>query len=137
MLVAGATISTTWGDEAAIEHSPLTGINPKSKCHRSCVTQTSTTHENQVTYVHSLQMVGGLREEKAADEEVRNLVSKMKSQVEKLSNKTYKSLEPISYRTQVVAGMNYFIKVSDGGSVAFLFKPTGTRASESILVGRV
>lgn len=51
-------------------------------------------------------------DEKPADDAVRDVLKRVHSQVEKKVGKTYESLNPIGYRTQVVAGMNYFIKVS-------------------------
>lgn len=56
--------------------------------------------------------VGGLEDEKPADEHIDGI---MKQAMDKLKARYpggFKSMEPISYRTQVVAGMNYFVKVS-------------------------
>lgn len=63
--------------------------------------------------VSSAQMLGGLHDEKPADEEVRKIVTSVQGQLEKEAKEKYKSLEPISYRKQIVAGANYFVKVSD------------------------
>lgn len=56
--------------------------------------------------------VGGVGDEKPADDAVREVLQRVHSQVEKKVGKSFESLKPIGYRTQVVAGMNYFIKVS-------------------------
>lgn len=54
--------------------------------------------------------LGGINDEKPADDTVREVLQKVHSQVEKKVGKSFESLKPIVYRTQVVAGMNYFIK---------------------------
>lgn len=58
------------------------------------------------------QLVGGLHEEREADEEVRKVLSNIHKDFERMSDRRFKSLEPISYRKQIVAGANYFVKVS-------------------------
>ncbi|KAF0879125.1 CYTA protein, partial [Crocuta crocuta] len=39
---------------------------------------------------------------------------KVKSQLEEKTNETYQKFEAIEYKTQVVAGINYYIKVQVG-----------------------
>ncbi|XP_075620537.1 cystatin-A [Balearica regulorum gibbericeps] len=56
-------------------------------------------------------MPGGLSETKPATPEVQHIVNKVKPQFESKENRTYGIFEAIEYRTQVVAGINYFIKV--------------------------
>lgn len=63
--------------------------------------------------VASAQMLGGLHDEKPTDDEVRKVVSSVHSQLEDAAKQKYVSVEPISYRKQIVAGANYFIKVSN------------------------
>uniref|UniRef100_A0A8D1DVJ5 Cystatin domain-containing protein n=1 Tax=Sus scrofa TaxID=9823 RepID=A0A8D1DVJ5_PIG len=41
---------------------------------------------------------------------------KVKPQLEEKTKKTYEKFEAIIYRTQVVAGINYYIKVHVGGN---------------------
>ncbi|XP_065511672.1 cystatin-A-like [Caloenas nicobarica] len=57
--------------------------------------------------------LGGLSETKPATPEVQEIVDKVKPQFESRVNKTCEIFKAISYRTQVVAGTNYFIKVQD------------------------
>lgn len=58
-------------------------------------------------------VVGGLSDDtKPANNEVRELVNSFKGEIEQETNKKYKTIEPLTYKTQVVAGLNYFIKVS-------------------------
>ena len=57
-------------------------------------------------------MVGGLEDEKTADEHVKRVISSIEKEFQTKYPREYQSIEPISYRTQVVSGMNYFIKVS-------------------------
>ena len=44
------------------------------------------------------------------DDEINNLVNNIKNQFEQLSGKKVNIFIPISYRTQVVNGINYYIK---------------------------
>lgn len=62
--------------------------------------------------VASAQLLGGLHDEKPVDEEVRKVVTSVQGQFEREAKEKYKSLEPISYRKQIVAGANYFVRVS-------------------------
>ncbi|XP_040517478.1 cystatin-A [Gallus gallus] len=56
-------------------------------------------------------MTGGLSDPKPATPEVQHLADQVKPQLESRENKTYQTFTAIIYRTQVVAGTNYFIKV--------------------------
>ena len=59
-------------------------------------------------------MPGGLGDVKEVDEEVTILATNMKEQVEENLGETFDIFEPILYTTQVVAGINYIIKVHVG-----------------------
>ncbi|NXN98635.1 CYTB protein, partial [Rhinopomastus cyanomelas] len=56
-------------------------------------------------------MPGGLSETKPATPEVQHLVNQVKTQFESRENRTFGVFKAVVYRTQVVAGINYFIKV--------------------------
>uniref|UniRef100_A0A8D0GJR0 Cystatin B n=1 Tax=Sphenodon punctatus TaxID=8508 RepID=A0A8D0GJR0_SPHPU len=56
-------------------------------------------------------MTGGLSGTHPATPEIQRLVEKVKPQLEEKENKTYLLFKAIEYKTQVVAGTNYFIKV--------------------------
>lgn len=59
------------------------------------------------------QLLGGLSEDvKPADEGVQQLVDSFKDEIEQKTRQKYNTLQAISYRIQVVAGWNYFVKVS-------------------------
>lgn len=60
----------------------------------------------------SSQLAGGLSEEKMPTETVRGLLTSLHGAIEKTSNKQLQFVEPLSYRVQVAAGLNYFVKVS-------------------------
>lgn len=57
-------------------------------------------------------VTGGLGSAKEANPKISEIVQKIKPALESKSGKTFESLEPLSYKTQVVAGTNYFVKVS-------------------------
>ncbi|XP_054244992.1 cystatin-A-like [Indicator indicator] len=56
-------------------------------------------------------MPGGLSETKTATPEVQHIVNQVKPQFESRENRTFRIFKAIVYKTQVVAGINYFIKV--------------------------
>ncbi|XP_021529657.2 cystatin-A [Aotus nancymaae] len=57
---------------------------------------------------------GGLSEAKPATPEVQEIVDKVKPQLEEKTNEKYEELQAVEYKTQVVAGTNYYIKVRAG-----------------------
>ncbi|KAH9381004.1 hypothetical protein HPB48_008218 [Haemaphysalis longicornis] len=58
-------------------------------------------------------MVGGLSEEvKDADDTVREICEKVREEVEAKLGKKFCEFTPLKYRTQLVNGVNYFIKAS-------------------------
>ncbi|XP_041670174.1 cystatin-A-like [Cheilinus undulatus] len=59
---------------------------------------------------------GGFGETKDADEEIQKLCDQVKAQVEEKTRGDYEVFTAVQYREQVVAGMNYIIKVDVGGS---------------------
>ncbi|XP_014812780.1 PREDICTED: cystatin-A-like [Calidris pugnax] len=56
-------------------------------------------------------MTGGLSDTKPATPEIQDIANKVKPQFESKENRTYGIFKAIKYRSQVVAGVNYFIKV--------------------------
>ncbi|XP_060226895.1 cystatin-A-like [Meriones unguiculatus] len=59
---------------------------------------------------------GGLSEAKPATPEIQEIADKIKPQLEEQTNEKYETYEAVEYKTQVVAGVNYFIKVDVGGA---------------------
>uniref|UniRef100_A0A8D0RL41 Cystatin domain-containing protein n=1 Tax=Sus scrofa TaxID=9823 RepID=A0A8D0RL41_PIG len=57
-------------------------------------------------------LAGGLTEPRPATPEIQEIANKVKPQLEEKTKKTYEKFEAIIYRSQVVAGTNYYIKVS-------------------------
>ncbi|XP_014937748.1 cystatin-A [Prionailurus viverrinus] len=57
---------------------------------------------------------GGLSEAKPATPEIQEIANEVKPQLEEKTNETYQKFEAIEYKTQVVAGINYYIKVQVG-----------------------
>ncbi|XP_005386564.1 PREDICTED: cystatin-A [Chinchilla lanigera] len=69
---------------------------------------------------------GGLSEAKPATPEIQEIADKVKSQLEEKTNESYQEFVAVEYKSQVVAGVNYFIKVrvGDHGYVHIkVFKP--------------
>ncbi|CAG7731786.1 unnamed protein product [Allacma fusca] len=61
------------------------------------------------------QTVGGFGVEKEADDKVREVVGKVeveiRSKLVEQIGAVSQSIEPLAYRTQIVAGTNYFVKL--------------------------
>jgi cystatin-A/B len=74
------------------------------------------------------RIAGGIGQSKPATPEVQSMVDSLKSQVSShLGGKNLHSFKAVSYKTQVVAGTNYFVKVDAGDEHLHLriLKPLG------------
>lgn len=59
-----------------------------------------------------MPLCGGLSEEvKDADDTVREICEKVRAEVEAKLEKCFPEFTPLKYRTQLVNGINYFVKV--------------------------
>lgn len=56
-------------------------------------------------------MCGGFGGAKPVDDTIVGVCNEVKSHVENHLGKTFQTFEPVSYKTQVVAGTNYKVKV--------------------------
>ncbi|XP_047424708.1 cystatin-A-like [Mugil cephalus] len=57
---------------------------------------------------------GGFTEPRPATEEIQKICDEVKGHVEERTNKKYEIFTALEYRSQVVAGTNYLIKVNSG-----------------------
>eukprot|EP00928_Gymnodinium_smaydae_P012566 TRINITY_DN14558_c0_g1_i2.p2 TRINITY_DN14558_c0_g1~~TRINITY_DN14558_c0_g1_i2.p2 ORF type:complete len:214 (-),score=35.91 TRINITY_DN14558_c0_g1_i2:111-704(-) len=67
------------------------------------------------------RIVGGMGGGQPADDDVRGVIAPLRAEAEQKAqgqglNAKFSEFEPICYTTQVVAGMNYFVKVKTGPS---------------------
>ncbi|XP_053311259.1 cystatin-A [Spea bombifrons] len=62
-----------------------------------------------------MPMVGGLGAAKPATPEIQELCDSVKVQAEAKCGANFSTFEAVEYKTQVVAGTNYFVKVFIGG----------------------
>ena len=60
----------------------------------------------------SRPLVGAFGETKDADDKVKEVLEKVRTTLEEKVGKSFDTFEAISFKTQVVAGTNYLIKVS-------------------------
>lgn len=66
-------------------------------------------------------MPGGLTEAKEATPELQGIADAFKTQLEEITGKNYTIFKALKYKTQVVAGVNYYISVQAGtNNVVFL-----------------
>ncbi|CAM1154532.1 Uncharacterised protein r2_g4309 [Pycnogonum litorale] len=60
------------------------------------------------------QNIGGMSDTSTVlNDEVKGLVTQVKQAVEEKTGKTFDVFVPVSYKTQTVAGVNYFVKVNN------------------------
>lgn len=59
-------------------------------------------------------MVGGFSQDREPDDEVRNLAQEIKPHAEQHVNRTFNNWEVVKFRSQVVAGTNFNLKISVG-----------------------
>ena len=59
-------------------------------------------------------LCGGFTNALDADENVKNIARELKTQTEEKLGATFNEFEAVKYKTQVVAGTNYLIKVKVG-----------------------
>ena len=56
-------------------------------------------------------LCGGASSSKPADEDIKQICTEIREEAEKHADKKFDIFEPVEYKSQVVAGTNYFIKV--------------------------
>jgi len=81
-------------------------------------------------------MAGGLAELRGADDEIQAIVDKIRSDLEGKSGKSFSEFKAVSYRSQVVAGTNFFIKIKTGDDFTHVrvFRPLACYGDELELV---
>ncbi|DAA33447.1 cystatin-A [Bos indicus] len=81
---------------------------------------------------------GGLTEAKPATPEIQEIANMVKPQLEEKTNETYEEFTAIEYKTQVVAGINYYIKIQTGDNRYIhikVFKSLPQQSHSLILTG--
>eukprot|EP01112_Ceratiomyxa_fruticulosa_P016896 TRINITY_DN516_c0_g2_i1.p1 TRINITY_DN516_c0_g2~~TRINITY_DN516_c0_g2_i1.p1 ORF type:complete len:115 (+),score=15.78 TRINITY_DN516_c0_g2_i1:228-572(+) len=84
-----------------------------------------------ISVAHSLP--GGLSHTKHADAKVISIAESVRADLESKVNHHFEIFDPISYRTQVVAGKNYFIKVFVGDEYIHIRVFQGLGSTEASL----
>ncbi len=59
-------------------------------------------------------MVGGFSQDGVPDDEVKNIAQAIKQHAERHVNRTFNNWEVVAFRSQVVAGTNFKLKISVG-----------------------
>jgi cystatin-A/B len=67
-------------------------------------------------------MTGETSNEKEADKTSQEIADLVKEECSELMKESFDKFEVISYKTQVVSGMNYFLKVNTGKSSILVVK---------------
>jgi len=58
-----------------------------------------------------MPLCGGTGATKGATEDIQNICDQVKAQTESFLGKNFQEFRAVGYRSQVVAGVNYFVKV--------------------------
>jgi len=58
---------------------------------------------------------GSVKPSKPADNEIISIAMTTKAEIESKAGRTFTTFKPTEYSTQVVAGINYFVKIDVGG----------------------
>ncbi|CAF0927925.1 unnamed protein product [Brachionus calyciflorus] len=61
-----------------------------------------------------MPICGGLDDSRPADESIQSLVDQIASQISAHTGSNFPRLTAVSYKSQVVAGTNYFVKIDAG-----------------------
>lgn len=83
-------------------------------------------------------MPGGLGQAKPADEEIQKLVDSVSDEIKSQSGgKDFAHLKAISYRSQVVAGTNFYVKVHTGDDHLHvkIFRPLPVHGDKAQVTG--
>ncbi|XP_007175674.1 cystatin-A isoform X1 [Balaenoptera acutorostrata] len=59
-------------------------------------------------------LAGGLTETTPATPKIQEIANTVKPQLEEKTNETYEEFEAVEYKSQVVSGTNYYIKIRVG-----------------------
>ncbi|XP_044031691.1 cystatin-A1-like isoform X2 [Siniperca chuatsi] len=70
---------------------------------------------NTLDLVTMADIPGGFTETRNATEEIQKICDQVTCQVEDKTKKKYVEFRAVKYRSQVVAGVNYLVKVNVGG----------------------
>jgi cystatin-A/B len=84
---------------------------------------------------HGPRIAGGIGQTKSATPEVQSMVDGLKMEVSsKLGGKNLHPFKAVSFKTQVVAGTNYFVKIHAGDEHIHvrMFRPLGENSTPQL-----
>ncbi|XP_021011003.1 cystatin-A-like [Mus caroli] len=94
-------------------------------------------YSSRVSYRAKKQLIrmmpGGLSRARSATPEIQEIANKVRPLLEEKTNEKYEVFKAVQYKSQVVAGQNYFIKMDVGGGCFLHIKVFRRISGENVL----